>query len=183
MTTAEQLRATLEQSIIMDELPPETVGRFFGIRSSCALDFFAAWKEIFDYHELSIADFHQMLESGTVASRFSTMLPKLAERGNPYVKKLLKIPPTVMERMFADLPPLQPSLVDDKALQARRFEFMDMVTSLKVDGQVFQSTEAEVQEAGLTLRKMATAHSDLAEAKEALKALEAWELKDEQYFS
>ena len=52
-----------------------------------------------------------------------------------------------------------------------------------MDGQVFQSTEAEVQEAGLGLRKMATAHSDLAEAKEALKALEAWELKDEQYFS
>ena len=109
MTTAEQLRATLEHSIIMDELPPETVGRFFGIRSSCQLDFFAAWKQIFDYHVLSIADFHQMLESGTVASRFCTMLPKLAERGNPYVKKLLKIPPTVMERMFADLPPLQPS--------------------------------------------------------------------------
>jgi len=182
MTTAEQLRATLEQSIIMDELPPETVGRFFGIRSSCKLDFFAAWKQIFDYHVLSIADFHQILESGTVASRFSTMLLKLAERGNPYVKKLLKIPPTVMERMFADLPPLQPSLVDDEALQARRFEFVDMVTSLKEDGQLFQSTEAEVQEAGLALRKMATAHSDLAEAKEALKALEAWEQKDELYF-
>ena len=84
--------------------------------------------------------------------------------------------------MFADLPPLQPSLVDDEALQAWRIEFMDMVTSLKEDGQLFQSTEAEVQEAGLTLRKLATAHSDLAEAKEALKALEAWELKDEQYF-
>ena len=55
--------------------------------------------------------------------------------------------------------------------------------SLKVDGQVFKSTEAEVQEARLGLRKMATAHSDLAEAKEALKAFEAWEVKDEQYFS
>ena len=183
MTTAEQLRATLEQSIIMDELPPETVGRFFGIRSSCALDFFAAWKEIFDYHELSIADFHQMLESGTVASRFCDMLPKLAARGNPYAKKLLEmIPPALMECMFASLPPLQPSLVDDEALQARRFEFVDMVVSLKEDHQLFQSTEAEVQEAGLVLRKMATAHSNLAEAKEALKALEAWEQKDELYF-
>ena len=183
MTTAEQLRAALERSIIMDELPHESVGRFFGIGGLYKIDFFAVWKQIFDYHLLFIADFHQMLESGTVASRFCTMLPKLAERGNPYVKKLLKIPPTVMERMFADLPPLQPSLVDDEALKALRFEFMDMVTSLKEDHQLFQSTEAEVQEASLGLRKMATAHSDLAEAKEAFKALAAWEQKDEQYFS
>ena len=112
MTTAEQLRATLEHSIIMDELPPETVGRFFGIRSSCKLDFFAAWKQIFDYHLLSIADFHQMLESGTVASHVCDMLPTLAARGNPYAKKLLKIPPAAMEYMFADLPPLQPSPAD-----------------------------------------------------------------------
>ena len=73
-------------------------------------------------------------------------------------------------------------LVNDEALKARRYEFMDMVTSLKVDGQVFPYTEAEVQEAGLGLRKMATAHSHLAEAKEALKALDAWEQKDELYF-
>ena len=73
-------------------------------------------------------------------------------------------------------------LVDDETLKALRYEFMDMVTALIVDGQVFQSTEAEVQEAGLGLRKMATAHSDLAEAKKALKALEAWEQKDELYF-
>ena len=109
MTTAEQLRTALEQSIIMDELPPETVGRFFGIGGLYEIDFFAVWKGIFDYHELSIADFHQMLESGTVASRFSIMLPKLAERGNPYAKKLLKIPPALMECMFAVLPPLRPS--------------------------------------------------------------------------
>ena len=105
-----------------------------------------------------------MLESGTVALHFCDMLPKLAERGNPYAKKLLKIPSTVMEHMFAVLPPLRPSLVDDEMLKALRLEFIDMVTSLEVDGQVFQSTEAEVQEAGLGLRKMATAHSDLAEA-------------------
>jgi hypothetical protein len=167
----------------MDELPHESVGRFFGIGGLYEIDFFAVWQASFSYHLLSIADFHQMLESGRVALHFCDMLPKLAERGNPYAKKLLKIPPTVMERMFAVLRPLRPSLVDDETLKALRFEFVDMVTSLKVDGQVFQSTEDEVQEAGLGPRKMATAHGDLAEAKEALKALEASELKDEQYFS
>ena len=154
MTTAEQLRAALEHACIMDELPHESVGRFFGIGGLFEIDFFAVWQASFAYHLLSIADFHQMLESGTVALHFCDMLPKLAERGNPYAKKLLKIPPTVMERMFAVLPPLRPSLVDDETLKALRFEFMDMVTSLKVDGQVFQSTEAEVQEASLGLRKM-----------------------------
>ena len=183
MTTAEQLRAALEHACIMDELPHESVGRFFGIGGLYEIDFFAVWQASFSYHLLSIADFHQMLESRMVASHFCDMLPKLAERGNPYAKKLLKIPPALMEYMFADLPPLQPSLVDDEAIQARRFEFVDMVVSLKEGHQLFQSTEAEVQEAGLVLRKMATAHSDLAEAKEALKALEAWEQKDEQYFS
>ena len=182
MTTAEQLRAALEHACIMDELPHESVGRFFGIGGLYEIDFFAVWQASFSYHLLSIADFHQMLESRMVASHFCDMLPKLAERGNPYAKKLLKIPPALMECMFAVLPPLRPSLVDDETLKALRFEFMDMVTSLKVDGQVFQSTEAEVQEAGLGLRKMAAAHSNLAEAKEALKALEAWELKDELYF-
>jgi hypothetical protein len=182
MTTAEQLRAALEHACIMDELPHESVGRFFGIGGLYEIDFFAVWQASFSYHLLSIADFHQMLESGTVASRFSTMLPKLAERGNPYVKKLLKIPSTVMEHMFAVLPPLRPSLVDDETLKALRYEFMDMVTSLKEDHQLFQSTEAEVQEACLALGKLAAAHSNLAEAKEALKALEAWEQKDELYF-
>ena len=183
MTTAEQLRTALERACIMDELPHESVGRFFGIGGLYEIDFFAVWQPSFSYHLLSIADFHQMLESGTVASHFCDMLPTLAERGNPYAKKLLKIPPAAMEYMFADLPPMRPSLVDDETLKALRFEFMDMVTSLKVDGQVFQSTEAEVQEAGVGIRKMATAHSDLAEAKEAFKALEAWEMKDEQYLS
>ena len=184
MTTAEQLRAALEHACIMDELPHESVGRFFGIGGLFEIDFFAVWQASFSYNLLSIADFHHMLESRTVASHFCDMLPKLAARGNPYAKKLLEmIPPALVECMFAVLPPLQPPLVDDEALQARRFEFVDMVVSLKEDHQLFQSTEAEVQEAGLVLRKMATAHSDLAEAKEALKALEAWELKDEQYFS
>ena len=182
MTIAEQLRAALEHACIMDELPHESVGRFFGIGGLYEIDVFAVWQASFSYHLLSIADFHQMLESCTVASHFCDMLPKLAARGNSYAKKLLKIPPTVMECMFADLPPMQPSLVNDEALKARRYEFMDMITSLKEDGQVFQSTEAKVQEAGLGLRKMATAHSNLAEAKGALKALEAWEQKDELYF-
>ena len=182
MTAAEQLRTALERACIMDELPHESVGRFFGIGGLYEIDFFAVWQASFSYHLLSIADFHQMLESGTVALHFCDMLPKLAERGNPYAKKLLKIQPTVMERMFAVLPPLRSSLVDDETRKALQFEFMDLVTSLKVDGQVFQSTEAEVLEASLGLRKMATAHSNLAEAKEALKALEAWELKDELCF-